>query len=462
MPAHDGKIRFSCTCGARMSAPTGSTGRRARCPNCKTILIVPASDGAASVSTASGGDGARADAGASPGDFGASLLSDLAAGQALARSTIAPPPPTPVRTDEDRLYGLSPLESKTRGVDETRVPQGPPKTCPSCHAQLPHTAKICITCGIDLKTGRAILMKDDDHLDHAYIYAERIIRWISWLFFFGIYPIASEAFGTRKPWVVRGIALATTVISLWYMVTYLYNDSADPGWGNLMLWSDGDWDVYIKESGEDIPPFLLDELRDQTCKFHAYQLVTHAFLHGDIIHLAGNMLFLMVLGSRVNALIGNLLTVLLYPLLAACAAWAHFVSVQNGPPIPMLGASGAVMGLAGMYFILMPSAHVHMAAWFRWGLIGGFQLNLKLWPVRGIWVVLFYIAFDVVYTALGAEDGVAHWAHLGGFLCGAVFALILLFSRLVNARGGDLFSWILGPYAWGLIGRPNRPAWSLW
>ena len=97
-----------------------------------------------------------------------------------------------------------------------------------------------------------------------------------------------------------------------------------------------------------------------------------------------------------------------------------------------------------------------MAAWFRWGLIRGFHLSLKFFAVRGFWVVLFYIAFDVLATIQGAEDGVAHWAHLGGFLAGVAIALMLIFSRLVNCRGGDIISAILGRRAWALVGKPNR------
>jgi membrane associated rhomboid family serine protease len=194
-----------------------------------------------------------------------------------------------------------------------------------------------------------------------------------------------------------------------------------------------------------------------------YQLFTHALLHADPLHLASNLLFLFVFGTRVNALIGNVLTAILYPLLAVLAAVSQLAATKSEDVvIPNLGASGAVMGLAGMYFVLMPTAKVHMIAWWRWGLLRWFELNLKQWAVRGFWVVLFYLSFEVIYTAVGMEDDVAHWAHLGGFLFGAVIALILLLSRLVNARGGDLLSAMLGKAAWKLLGKPNRPALSLW
>jgi len=55
-----------------------------------------------------------------------------------------------------------------------------------------------------------------------------------------------------------------------------------------------------------------------------------------------------------------------------------------------------------------------------------------------------------------SEGNVAHWAHVGGFLAGAGLALLLLFTGLIQARGGDVVSIVLGKHAWGLVGRPNR------
>jgi membrane associated rhomboid family serine protease len=55
-----------------------------------------------------------------------------------------------------------------------------------------------------------------------------------------------------------------------------------------------------------------------------------------------------------------------------------------------------------------------------------------------------------------ADDGVAHWAHLGGFIFGMAFAVLLMMTRLVNAHGNDILSVIFGHYAWALIGSPGR------
>jgi len=285
-------------------------------------------------------------------------------------------------------------------------------------------------------------------IDEIYVRAEGLIRVISWLFFMGVYPIASEAFGTRKPHAVRALAILTILSSVAFW-TYGCIPSANvAATNNLMLWA-GRADVLFAPGPDvpslsDIDPQLLALLRSQTGEYRTSQLITHAFLHADPVHLAGNLLFLLVLGSRVNAMVGNIGTSLLYPLLAVAAALAHMQATADRPLHAMVGASGAVMGLAGMYLVFFPVHKVHMAAWFRWGLLWAFRLSLRIFAIRGFWVVLFYIAFDVLYTVLGVEDNVAHWAHLGGFLTGVVIALVLLVTRLVDCRGGDLISAIAG------------------
>jgi membrane associated rhomboid family serine protease len=367
-------------------------------------------------------------------------------------------------------------------------PQSGGATCPCCTRALPASAQVCVDCGINIRTGRSILTSEDTSLDETYSMAEGLIRWLSWIVWAGVYPIASEAFGTRKPLVIRCVAVVTIITSLAFLACEWSGSSKMWSAKNYMLWSGkeepppeylaamytftdfGNSEAFFEhyDSIEDTDPDMSDEDAvlaahnalppDERClgQYRASQLVTHAFLHAGLLHLAGNLLFLMVFGSRVNALIGNALTLALYPLLAVGAAVCHMASQTPEPPFPMLGASGAIMGLAGMYLVLFPLHKVHMAAWLRWGLIGGFRLSLGMWAVRGFWVVLFYIAFDVFYTALGVKDGTAHWAHLGGFIVGASLAMALLLARLVRARGGDIVSAVLGRYAWAILGPPNQ------
>src|SRR5262249_43802885 len=108
-----------------------------------------------------------------------------------------------------------------------------------------------------------------------------------------------------------------------------------------------------KDSGEDDAAAATDEMVDPDAslhsqgEFHAYQLLTNTFLHAGLLHLAGNLLFLMVLGSRVNALIGNVWTSAVYPILGIAASWVYLIASAHDVAHPALGASGAIMGLAG-------------------------------------------------------------------------------------------------------------------
>jgi membrane associated rhomboid family serine protease len=409
------------------------------------------------------------------------------------------------------LIELAPKPSEVVEDEEEDAGKGKRPVCPSCHKELPRRAKICTECGIDIKTGRSLITSQDTHLNAIYATSETIIRIVSWVFWTGFYPIASEAFGTRKPHTIRGIALVTVVTSFVFL-GYACRPSADmSGVKNYMLWGGeadpspatlfyfygltnyGDSKAFFDNVNAleeaNLTPEELDQIlgpgksnaasggseeplskgdklllaahkslspeQQYAGSYRFSQLVTHAFLHAGPMHLVGNLIFLIVLGSRVNALIGNVLTLLIYPVLAVGAALTHMAFVADQPPTAMIGASGAIMGLAGMYLVFFPVNDVHLALWVRWIFILRLHLSLAMWSVRGFWLVLFKIGFDVFYELRGVEDGVAHWAHLGGFGVGFVLALILVVGRLVNARGGDLLTVILGRHAWPLVGRPR-------
>ncbi len=440
----DGKIRFACACGGKLKMPLATAGRRAKCPRCGAAITVPQRP-----AEAGGAD-----------DF-ASLAVSLEHGERVDA-------PAQIGGAGD-LFELAPL--KTPKVYSHELPASvdaslPPKTCPSCHKTLPGGAKLCVECGIDLKTGRSILMVDDSHIDAASARAEATVTWLSWLFWSGIYPFASEAFGTRTPWVIRGVGLFTILTSIWYFFVVIYNPAPSRDHLMLMHWC-GDRDALstmLEAEG-----YSEDEIAEVTrdsdaasVEYRPYQLLTSAFLHNGPIHLAGNLLFLFVLGSRVNALAGNILALILYPLFAILASIADMIATADSPFHPTLGASGAIMGLAGMYLVLFPVHKVHNVFWWRWGLMYGFRLSMKIFAVPGWVVVLFWIMWDVIAVVSGMQGEVANWAHLGGFIAGVIIGLALLCGRLVNARGGDILSAILGRYAWPLVGHPNRPGWSLW
>jgi membrane associated rhomboid family serine protease len=362
------------------------------------------------------------------------------------------------------------------------VPTGPADgiPCPSCGNRYPKRAKICVACGVDLRTGRPLITSHGFDEDDLQVKAENTIRLLSWVVPTGLFPVASEAFGTRKPYTIWTIAAITVLISIpfWLFVLRPLDDEDEdqlasmPPSATLMLWAGREYSTqeiaaleqrvrsYDEVSFKAIKDLVsLATAKRPHLQFHWYQFVTHAFLHGGLMHLAGNFVFLFVFGTRVNALIGNIATAVAYLILAVIAGAAHMMSVSHEPLQPMLGASGAIMGLAGMYFVFFPVHRVFMAIWIRWGwlsLLAGrpFALSWKVWALRGFWVVLFYLSFDIFWTAMGVRTGTAHWAHLGGFIAGMAIAVIMLLARLVNARGGDILSRLLGKNAWALIGRP--------
>jgi membrane associated rhomboid family serine protease len=173
---------------------------------------------------------------------------------------------------------------------------------------------------------------------------------------------------------------------------------------------------------------------------------------GFLIRLGGSLLFLMVFGSRVNAILGNRATAIIYPLLSLASGLSFILTSPAGAITPLDGASGAISGLAGLYFVLLPAHYVYCATWFRF-----FRyLAFKIFALRGFWVLLIYFAYDVAMVALGNQGNTAHWAHIGGFLTGVTLGIALLMSRMFNCRNGDLLSLVLGKHAWPLIGKPSQ------
>ncbi len=412
-------------------------------------------------------------------------LYDLSAEDELA----APAPVMPARAAVAPIHAslaATPLPARVIPVTQ------PGPRCPSCSQMLAAGAKICVGCGIDIKTGRALVTSrglDEETLEeHASIW----IRFISWFMPVGFLPIASEAFGTRKPYVVWSVTALTILTSLAYLPVLHNFEKGEPGDGILLMQWSGNRDATLRDfqkvrqeflryyreqlaserpargrtqrgAGEDVVAereldqklnkVLEHQLPPSTAKFHGYQLVTSGFLHAGVLHLAGNLLFMLIFGWRVNELIGNVKMIFVYPLLMIASAATHHVMASGEPLAPYLGASGAIMGLAGMYVVLFPAQKVHMIAWFRILVIRGW----KIFRMRGIWMLLLWIAWqDGVPTLLKSSDHVAHWSHLGGFVAGAFLAIILLLTRLVTARGTDLLSVLLGRHAWNLMGKPRE------
>ena len=152
-------------------------------------------------------------------------------------------------------------------------------------------------------------------------------------------------------------------------------------------------------------------------------LLTHMFLHGGFMHLAGNMLFLWVLGDNVEDALGHGRYLVFYGVCGVLAALAHGVTDINSE-IPMIGASGAISGVIGAYLVLHPKTPIKT-------LVGVFIVELPAGIVLGIWIAF---QFSSAFTAAGGVGGdVAWWAHIGGLVAG--LALVVPMRR----KGVTLF-----------------------
>lgn len=145
--------------------------------------------------------------------------------------------------------------------------------------------------------------------------------------------------------------------------------------------------------------------------------LTSMFLHGGILHIAGNMLFLWIFGDNVEDKMGHVPFLIFYLLCGFGAGLFHILS-DPASGIPIVGASGAVAGIMGAYLLLYPNAKIDVV------LIIVIFFKVFKWPA---WVVLG--AWMAIQTfsglAFAANSGVAYWAHIGGFIVGALMAVPL-------------------------------------
>jgi membrane associated rhomboid family serine protease len=141
---------------------------------------------------------------------------------------------------------------------------------------------------------------------------------------------------------------------------------------------------------------------------------TSLFLHASWMHVIGNMWYLFIFGDNVEDYLGHFRYLVFY-LLCGLIAMSTQVAVDIHSTVPALGASGAIAGVLGAYFVLYPRARV--LTWFF-----VFVLWIPAWLVLGEWFLLNFLSgtatiLDVQMHNMG---GVAFWAHVGGFLSGAL------------------------------------------
>ena len=181
-------------------------------------------------------------------------------------------------------------------------------------------------------------------------------------------------------------------------------------------------------TGQDLPPFGPHPVW--------LTVFTSMFMHANLLHIGGNMLYLWIFGNNIEDTVGRFMFVVFYAAGGVAAAAAHILSTAANPAmaaVPTVGASGAIAAVLGAYLILFPTARIICLVTL------GYLLTTTAVPamiVLVLWIVLQVISVSVI-GGTGAGGGVAYWAHIGGFIAGVILIYLMGGKRLLRRRRGN-------------------------
>jgi membrane associated rhomboid family serine protease len=226
---------------------------------------------------------------------------------------------------------------------------------------------------------------------------------------------------------VRRTPVVTIAIILACIVAFAYKLGLDStgsgGGGDELLFQHGLVPARLTDaiaSGHGLPEQL-------------FSILTSMFLHVNLLHLGGNMIYLWIFGNNIEDRLGRLPFIAFYVFGGAAAAVAQ-VAIDPSSQVPMVGASGAISAVLGTYLVLYPGARILSLLFL------GFFYQLIEVPasiILGLWFVLQLIDGIGSLGLAGAEGGVAFFAHIGGFVAGVALGFAL------RARGDPS-----GPAPW--------------
>ncbi|MCR4263811.1 MAG: rhomboid family intramembrane serine protease [Candidatus Roizmanbacteria bacterium] len=161
-------------------------------------------------------------------------------------------------------------------------------------------------------------------------------------------------------------------------------------------------------------------------------LLSAIFLHGGFMHIFSNLWFLHIFGDNVEGRFGHIPYLLFYVITGVAAAFAQYV-VDPTSAIPMIGASGAISGVAGAYFALFRDSEIEAIIPIYFYIR---RVTLPSWFFLGYWFVIqVFNGFGSLVTFGSETGGVAWFAHIGGFVAGWIIALI--FGRSTRSPLSD-------------------------
>jgi membrane associated rhomboid family serine protease len=147
-----------------------------------------------------------------------------------------------------------------------------------------------------------------------------------------------------------------------------------------------------------------------------FTLLTAMFMHGSLMHLLGNMLYLWIFGDNIERAMGSARFLAFYLICGIVAGLAH-IAFSSGSMVPSVGASGAISGVLGGYLVMFPRNRVYVLTW-------GGVMAVPAILMLGLWVVTQFIngVGSIAVTPETGGGGVAYMAHIGGFVAGLVLA----------------------------------------
>lgn len=210
----------------------------------------------------------------------------------------------------------------------------------------------------------------------------------------------------------RGLAVVTLGLIAVNVVVFLFELSLGSGLDDFIR----TWGAVPREilTGQDIPPPGPYPLW--------LQLLTSMFLHGGWLHIIGNMAYLRVFGDDIEDALGPVFYLLFYLGCGIIASLTHIVLSGPADIVPSVGASGAIAGVMGAYLVLYPNRRIHVllpSIGFRTG-------QMTALALLGFWFVMqFFNGITALTGDTAQTGGVAVWAHVGGFVAGALVGLLL-------------------------------------
>jgi membrane associated rhomboid family serine protease len=230
----------------------------------------------------------------------------------------------------------------------------------------------------------------------------------------------------------------------WKQIQNPYRDIIDPYDAKLKMSDDAsslqtEMDSLNDQFGKMATSSIVEHYAFVPANPTAISYLTASFLHGGWMHIIGNMWFLWLAGFVLEDVWGRWLYSAFY-LVAGVAALQFHAWSNPGSIAPTLGASGAVAALMGAFLVRFPKMKIEMATML--------MFRIYRFKAAAYWLLPLWLLIEIFYGSLGSSGGVAHWAHVGGFLFGAVASLGIQHSGLehkANQAIEEKLSWSTDP-----------------